>query len=95
MVLYKIDSKVSKGQQRSAKRISGIIRDLSGVPIIGASIAVENGAGGTISDLNGKFSLNAHEKRLADDFVHRFRQEGTESEEGLLRNYAGRGCQSS
>ena len=47
----------------------GIIRDLSGVPIIGASIAVENGAGGTISDLNGKFSLNAHENDLADDFV--------------------------
>ena len=64
VVLYKIDSKVSKGQQRSAKRISGIIRDLSGVPIIGASIAVENGAGGTISDLNGKFSLNAHENDL-------------------------------
>lgn len=64
VALYKIDSKVSKGQQRSAKRISGIIRDLSGVPIIGASIAVENGAGGTISDLNGKFSLNAHENDL-------------------------------
>ena len=50
---------------------------------------MENSAGGTISDLNGKFSLNAR-KRLADDFVHQFRQEGTESEEGLLRNYAGR-----
>lgn len=62
-MLYKIDSKVSKGQQRSAKRISGL-SETSGVPIIGASIAVENGAGGTISDLNGKFSLNAHENDL-------------------------------
>lgn len=41
-----------------SKRITGIITDENGGPIIGASIQVEGSIGGTITDYDGKFTLD-------------------------------------
>ena len=38
--------------------MSGVVKDNAGEPVIGASIAVKGGTTGTISDIDGKFSLN-------------------------------------
>lgn len=48
--------------QQDQKKITGTIVDQNGEPIIGASVKVENSTVGTITDLDGKFSLNASPK---------------------------------
>ncbi len=39
--------------------ITGIVKDVNGEPIIGASVKVQGTTVGTITDLDGKFSVNA------------------------------------
>ncbi len=46
-----------KAEKNDQKTITGVITDETGDPIIGASILVEGESKGTISDVNGKFSL--------------------------------------
>ena len=40
------------------KKITGHVRDKNGDPIIGGNILVKNSSIGTITDINGAFSLN-------------------------------------
>lgn len=40
------------------KRISGVVKDANGEPIIGASVVVKGTTNGTITDLDGKFVLD-------------------------------------
>lgn len=54
--------KEAAGQQ--VKSISGIIVDENGEPIIGASIAVQGTGSGTITDMDGKFTLSAPEASI-------------------------------
>lgn len=35
----------------------GVVKDASGVPVIGASVAVKNSQIGTVTDVNGNFQL--------------------------------------
>lgn len=51
------NNEVQTTQQQNLT-ISGIVKDNVGEPIIGASIAVKGGTTGTISDIDGKFTLN-------------------------------------
>lgn len=44
------------------KRISGIVKDTSGEPIIGASVVVKGTSVGTITDMDGKFSFEGPSK---------------------------------
>ena len=45
-------------QQINLKKITGLVTDSKGDPIIGASIIIKETAKGTISDVNGKFLLD-------------------------------------
>jgi TonB-linked SusC/RagA family outer membrane protein len=47
--------------QQQAKTISGTVVDEKGEPVIGASIVEEGTSNGTISDIDGQFSLNVPE----------------------------------
>ncbi len=40
------------------RSVSGIVKDTSGEPIIGANVSVKSTTNGTITDLDGKFKLN-------------------------------------
>jgi TonB-dependent starch-binding outer membrane protein SusC len=51
-----IEKSAAQGQKR---KISGIIKDASGEPVIGASVFIKGTDIGTISDVNGEFSLEA------------------------------------
>lgn len=53
--------KTSVTQQKPTKKISGIVLDITGVPVIGASIMEVGTSNGTITDLDGKFSLTISE----------------------------------
>lgn len=41
------------------KKISGVVKDISGMPIIGASVSVKGTSIGVITDINGKFSFES------------------------------------
>lgn len=41
--------------------ISGMVTDATGTPIVGASILVKGTTNGTITDINGRFSLRVHQ----------------------------------
>lgn len=44
--------------QQSGKRISGVVTDHTGEPVIGANVSIKGTTTGTITDLDGKFSLD-------------------------------------
>ena len=50
---------LSPVKQRKTKKISGVITDETGLPVAGANIVVKGTTNGTISDMDGNFSLEA------------------------------------
>ena len=42
---------------QQTNKVTGIVKDKDGIPIIGATIIEKGTANGTVSDLNGNFSL--------------------------------------
>ena len=46
---------------QSDKKITGIVLDATGMPVIGANVMVKGTTNGTITDMEGKFSLEARE----------------------------------
>lgn len=44
---------------QQAKRITGTVMDDSGMPVIGASVLVKDSGTGAVTDVNGKFTVNA------------------------------------
>lgn len=58
MILF---SMLAIGAYAQNKKVSGIINDTNGEPVIGASVLEKGTSNGTITDLNGQFSLNVQE----------------------------------
>lgn len=50
---------INENHQQSSKDISGVVVDISGETIIGATVSIEGTQGGTITDLDGSFSLKS------------------------------------
>lgn len=46
---------------QSVKKITGVVKDAAGVPIIGANVRVKGSTNGTITDIDGNFSLDIAE----------------------------------
>lgn len=63
IVIFKADGP-SKSAQQTTKRITGIIRDNHGEPIIGCNIMEKGTSNGTITSIDGDFSLNVAEKAV-------------------------------
>lgn len=57
IVLYKKDAASIPVVQQGTKRITGTVVDASGVPVIGANVMVKGTSNGTITDMDGKFTL--------------------------------------
>ena len=47
--------------QQSGKKITGTVLDATGMPVIGANVMVKGTTNGTITDLDGKFTLDVEE----------------------------------
>ena len=39
-------------------KVTGVVKDVNGEPIIGATVTVKGASGGTLTDLDGKFSID-------------------------------------
>ena len=57
IVLSKHDAPVSVASQEPGRTITGLIRDENGEPVIGANVMVAGTSIGTITDIDGNFSL--------------------------------------
>lgn len=55
--IHKTNANVSEKQQQ-ARKITGMVKDANGEPVIGANISEAGTTNGTISDVEGKFLLN-------------------------------------
>ena len=65
-------SQSAKSDERKTKIIeaSGVVRDEKGEPVIGASVMVQGTSDGTVTDLDGRFALNAPDgAKLAVSYV--------------------------
>lgn len=58
IALYKIGKKNNLPAIMQAKQISGTVRDKSGEPIIGANVVEKGTTNGTVTDIEGKFTLS-------------------------------------
>ena len=45
-------------QQDGKKHVSGVVKDKSGVPVPGATVLLPNTTIGTITDLDGRYSID-------------------------------------
>lgn len=49
----------SFGVNQEKKKVTGVIKDEAGEPLIGATVSLKNSTDGTISDIDGRFSIDA------------------------------------
>lgn len=59
--MYDQISTLAKATQQQKKRVSGVVVDEAGMPIIGANIIETGTTNGTVTDLDGNFSLNVED----------------------------------
>ena len=59
IVLTKTDETAVAAAQQQARKIDGTILDSNGDPIIGANVVVKVTTNGTVTDINGEFSIEA------------------------------------
>lgn len=65
IILRKADT-VSSQENKKKRVVSGKVVDVSGVPIIGATILEKGTSNGTVTDFDGKFNLNVVDGALLD-----------------------------
>lgn len=66
-VAFNINGKqivLSKSTTTSSKKVAGTILDEKGEPVIGATVKVKGANSGTISDIDGKFSIDATDESV-------------------------------
>ncbi len=59
-----VGQETTTGQQQNGRRITGTVVDEKGESIIGASVVEKGTSNGTITDIDGKFSINADSKSV-------------------------------
>ena len=52
-----LSTEIVQGIQQGQNKVTGIIKDNAGIPIVGATIMEKGSTNGTVSDLDGNFSL--------------------------------------
>jgi TonB-linked outer membrane protein, SusC/RagA family/TonB-dependent outer membrane receptor, SusC/RagA subfamily, signature region len=61
---------LSASQSQPARKISGMVTDNTGVPVVGANVVVEGTKNGVFTDVDGRFSLDVPENaRLKVSFI--------------------------
>lgn len=52
-----LSTEIVQGIQQGQNKVTGIVKDNAGIPIVGATIMEKGSTNGTVSDLDGNFSL--------------------------------------
>jgi hypothetical protein len=52
------ESPAAASQQEGKKHVSGVVKDKSGAPVPGATVMIPNTSVGTITDMNGSYSID-------------------------------------
>lgn len=62
VTLYRVDVKpvLKQTALQQAKKVTGLVVDESGIPVIGANVIVKSSKKGVITDVNGAFSIEAN-----------------------------------
>lgn len=55
------ESSVVRQERQQVKKVMGKVLDAAGMPIIGANVMIKGTTNGTITDMDGKFSLDVEE----------------------------------
>ncbi|WP_199163378.1 MULTISPECIES: SusC/RagA family TonB-linked outer membrane protein [Parabacteroides] len=66
-IIYEITNKqiiLKKKPANTSKKLTGIIRDDQGIPVIGANVVEKGTTNGTITDINGEFILDMPESGI-------------------------------
>lgn len=64
IIIMKKDGLATTPQQNNERKIAGIVTDKKGEGIIGANISVKGTTNGTITDIEGRFSLNVPQQAV-------------------------------
>ena len=59
IVLTKVTGKTDAEIQQQVRKIDGTILDSNGEPVIGANVIIKGTTNGTVTDINGEFSIEA------------------------------------
>lgn len=54
-----LSTEIAQGVQQDQSKVTGIVKDAAGEPIIGANVIVKGQTIGTITDIDGRFTLDA------------------------------------
>lgn len=72
---------VSTSMAFAQTQVSGtVVSAEDGEPIIGASIKVAGTNTGTVTDVDGKFSLNVAKNAILENYLHWYEQEGSQGD---------------
>lgn len=52
------------GPRQTPHKVTGLVRDAQGIPVIGANVVVKGTTNGTITDIDGRFSIEAADNDL-------------------------------
>ena len=63
------DNLLLSGVQQNKKTVTGVILDESGLPVIGANVVEKGTTNGTITDAEGRFSLNVAADATLREFL--------------------------
>lgn len=58
--------RASTGKRGEKKTVKGVVKDEQGIPVIGASVKESGTSNGTVTDLDGNFSLSVAEDAILD-----------------------------
>lgn len=64
--IYFVEKKIRSEEKtpRQLKKVTGVVKDAQGEPVIGANVTVKGTATGTITDLNGNFTLQVPDNSI-------------------------------
>lgn len=75
IVLYKEKEHELSLEKQQVKMIKGIVTDVNGEPIVGANVVEKGTTNGTITDIDGNFSLNVSGSTLLVSYIGYISQE--------------------
>lgn len=82
----KVMGSVALTEQQASQYIKGTVLDENNEPVVGANVIVKGTSNGTVTDVNGKFSLNVREgQTIVVSFIGYVSQEITVSGKNNIR----------